>query len=393
MPRKVIHIDLDAFYCSVEERRNPALRGKAFAVGGKPEERGVISSCSYAARQKGVRSAMPTGRALRLCPEMLVLPPDFSAYHAASQQVMERLFQVTPLVEQISIDEAFLDVTALSDDPEDIARRLQARIHSELELPCSLGIASNKLVAKIATDVGKSVHRAASPPNALTVVPEGAEAEFLAPLPVIALWGIGPKTAARMAEMGIYTIGDLAKWSEYELIKRFGKNGHDLYLHARGIDDRPVVTTHEAKSISREVTYARDIGEPSILFATLHELAEDVAQRLQREALSGITIKLKLRWHDFTTLSRQTTLPAATQEAETIYQEALKLLNAVWQPGRKVRLIGVGVSKFTSVHRQLSLWDVLAKKNDRLEKLRSDFRRQYGDHIILTTSRSKRDET
>jgi len=375
MPRKIIHLDLDAFFCSVEERRKPDLRGKAFAVGGTPESRGVVSSCSYAARQKGVRSAMPMAKALRLCPGLLIVDPDHKAYSAASHQVMERLHQVTPLLEQISIDEAFLDVSDLPEEAETIARRLQEQVRSELGLPCSLGIASNKLVAKIATDKGKADalkggQYTGGPPNAITVVPPGHEAEFLAPLPAIALWGIGPKTAARLAADGLLTIGDLARCSHSELAKRFGKNGVEIAQHARGIDDRPVETSHEIKSVSREVTFAKNVSDPQFLHRTLRELADDVGRSLRKEGLAGSTVKLKLRWSDFTTLTRQVTLPQPANLDDTVYAAASELFNKAWQPRQPVRLIGVGVSGFEKPVQQLSLWDSTPEKQKQQEKTR-----------------------
>jgi DNA polymerase-4 len=208
--RTIIHLDLDAFFCAVEEQRDPSLRGKPFAVGGRPESRGVVASASYMARKFGVRSAIPMAQAVRLCPELLVVSPNFAAYRAASRQVMERLHALTPLVEQISIDEAFLDVTALAEPGNALAVRLQATIRDELALSCSLGVATNKLVAKVATDVGKSLVRSGKMPQAICVVPPGEEAAFLAPLPATALWGVGPKTAEKLAELGMHTIGDIA---------------------------------------------------------------------------------------------------------------------------------------------------------------------------------------
>ena len=276
MSRKVLHLDLDAFYCAVEEQRDPALRGKPFAVGGRPEERGVVSSCSYAARKFGVRSAMPMSRAVRLCPSLIVVPARHKAYGEVSRQVMERLHALTPLVEQISIDEAFLDVSDLPEPGEVIARRLQEVIRDEFGLPCSLGVAANKLVAKIASDVGKAAARSGGPPNAIQVVPSGQEVEFLAPLPVMMLWGVGPKTATRLEELGIKTMGDLARWPEADLARRFGKVGHELSRHARGLDDRPIVTTREAKSISQETTFVRDIRDGVLLRRTLRSLADQV---------------------------------------------------------------------------------------------------------------------
>lgn len=359
-PRTIIHLDLDAFFCAVEEQRDPALRGKPFAVGGRPESRGVVSSASYAARQFGVRSAMPMAQAVRLCPNLLVVPPNFSAYRAASQQVMERLHRLTPLVEQISIDEAFLDVTALGEPGEALAAQLQATIRDELSLSCSLGVASNKLVAKVATDVGKSLVRSGKMPQAICVVPPGDEVVFLAPLPATTLWGVGPKTAEKLAELGIHTIGDIAAWPAADLVRRFGQHGEDLARRAQGIDDRPIVTERAAKSISQETTFARDVTDRAFLEQTLREQAAEIAQKLRREDLMGTTVKLKIRWPDFTTPTRQLTLSQPTDEPETITEAALRLFHQIWPDGQPVRLIGVGISGLGAPARQLSLWDIPA---------------------------------
>ncbi|MCB9135101.1 MAG: DNA polymerase IV [Anaerolineales bacterium] len=355
--RTIIHLDLDAFYCAVEEQFEPGLRGKPFAVGGKPTERGVVSSCSYPARARGVRSAMPMSRALRLCPGLIIVSPHFDRYRPASQQVMARLHALTPLVEQISIDEAFLDVTALSDLPETLARQLQTTINIELNLPCSLGIASNKLVAKIASDHGKSLAQGGAPPNAITFVPPGTEAEFLAPLPVERLWGVGPKTAARLEEMGVKTIGDLARVPELDLLRAFGKNGEEMAHHARGLDNRPIVTERETKSISQEITFSRDVSDPSRLRAVILEQAESISHQLATENLSATTVKLKLRWPDFSTLTRQTTFRQPITDAALIAQTAWHLLEKVWHPGQAIRLLGVGVSGLDDYPKQLGLWE------------------------------------
>src|SRR6266511_422002 len=356
--RTIIHLDLDAFFCAVEEQRDPSLHGKPFAVGGRPESRGVVSSASYAACQFGVRSAMPMARAVRLCPDLLIVPPNFSAYRAASRQVMERLHALTPLVEQISIDEAFLDVTALGEPGETLAARLQATIRDDLTLSCSLGVASNKLLAKVATDVGKSLVRSGKMPQAICVVPPGDEAAFLAPLPATALWGVGPKTAEKLAALGMHTIGDIAAWPASDLARRFGQHGEDLARRARGIDDRPIVTERATKSISQETTFARDVTDRALLERTLREQASEIAQKLRREDLMGTTIKLKIRWPDFITPTRQLTLPQPTDEPQVIAEAALRLFHQIWTGENAVRLIGVGVSGLGSPARQLSLWDV-----------------------------------
>ncbi len=355
--RKILHLDLDAFFCAVEEQRDSSLVGRPFAVGGRPDERGVVSSCSYAARRLGIHSAMPMARALRLCPHLRIISPHFTAYRTASHHVMAELRELTPLIEQISIDEAFLDISALPETGEAIARRVQGKIREQYGLSCSLGIASNKLVAKIANDVGKAANRGDTPPCAITYVPSGKEAEFLAPLPVERLWGVGPKTAARLAEIGVKTIGDLARQTESELVHLFGKNGRDLYLHSRGIDENPIVTAHEPKSVSQEITFSRDVSDAQKLHQSLSELSEGVARQLQKSGYAGSTIKLKLRWPDFTTLSRQMTLSVPTDQTSRIYAAALVLFEKAWQPGKRIRLLGIGVSSLVSPVHQLNLWD------------------------------------
>jgi len=380
--RTILHLDLDAFFCSVEETRNPDLRGKPFAVGGRPDERGVVASCSYAARQFGVRSAMPMSRALHLYPNLIIVPGRHRIYSEVSKQVMAKLHDLTPLVEQISIDEAFLDISDLRDSPERIARGLQTGIRDELSLPCSIGIASNKLVAKIATEVGKKAAKKGSPPFGLTIVPIGEEAAFLAPLPADMLWGVGPKTSARLTELGIHTIGDIARWPESDLIRLFGENGRDLARHAKGQDDRPIVTERETKSISQEVTFSRDVRDDKSLEKTLREQAEEVARQLRKNNLAGATIKLKLRWPNFTTLTRQTTLPHSTDQKDEIAETALHLMRAVRRSGQAVRLIGVGVSGLGPPIRQLGLWEVSSEKSRRLQEAIDELREKYGDTVI-----------
>jgi DNA polymerase-4 len=383
MPRTILHLDLDAFFCAVEEQLNPDLRGKPFAVGGQPDERGVVASCSYAARRFGVRSAMPMSQAVRLCPPLLIVPQHFDAYHAASSRVMEVLHNLTPMVEQISIDEAFLDVTLLREDGAAVAKRLQASIRDDLGLPCSLGVATNKLVAKIATNMGKARVGRDAPPNAIEVVPPGREAAFLAPLPVNELWGVGAKTASKLHKLGIETIGDLAKWPESDLIRRFGKNGADFSQRARGIDDSPVEVETETKSVSKEITFSHDIRDADILKRTLRQLSDEVGRRLRQDGLRGTTIKLKLRWTDFTTLTRQVTLPYPTQHDKDIYAAILQLFDKTWTTGEPVRLLGVGVSNFEESDTQLGLWDMsVREESGRLENSLDTLRDRFGEKIV-----------
>ena len=390
MPRTILHLDLDAFFCAVEEIHDPSLRGKAFAVGGRPEERGVVASCSYAARRFGVRSAMPMSRALRLCPGLLIVHHSHGAYGEMSEQVMARLNDLSPLVEQISIDEAFVDISDLPQTPVEVARAIQARVNRELGLPCSVGVASNKLVAKIATEVGKKSAQKESPPNAITVVPPGEEAAFLEPLPIDMLWGVGPKTAQKLAAYGIHTIGDLAHRPEADMVRWFGENGREMAEHARGMDHRPVSTEHEVKSISQEITFARDVRDDKLLADTLRAQSAQVGRQLRQSNLAGTTVKLKLRWPDFTTLSRQVTLAGPVDQDEEIYLTALELLKTVRAPGKAVRLIGVGVSGLAAPVRQLELWGEDNEKARRLQTVLDQLRDRYGDKAIQRGERTRR---
>ncbi|MGI4790994.1 MAG: DNA polymerase IV [Janthinobacterium lividum] len=384
--RTILHLDLDAFYCSVEEKHDPTLRGKAFAVGGVADGRGVVSSCSYEARRFGVRSAMPMGQARGLCPHLICLPTNFPAYRAASGEIMARLRAVTPLVEQISIDEAFLDVTGLAEPGAAIAGRLQSEVRSELGLSCSLGIASNKLVAKIATDVGKSAQGTGQSPQAICAVPPGNEAAFLAPLAASALWGVGPKMAERLAELGIHTIGDIARRPDDDLRRRFGNHGDLLTRHSRGIDDRAVVTERETKSISRENTFSRDVRDEAALQSELSEQSRQVCRQLRQEGLCAATVKLKLRWSDFVTVTRQTSISIATQDAGVVERAVHKLLAEAWHTGQSVRLIGVGVSGLAPPL-QLDLWDTRpaedAAREKQVQSTLAALQARFGPKLII----------
>ncbi len=380
--RKIIHIDLDAFFCSVEELLDPSLSGKPFAVGGKPGQRGVVSSCSYAARQFGVRSAMPTGNALRLCPGLILVGGSHSRYSEYSRRVMSILEGFSGLIEQVSIDEAFLDVSDLQESGSGIAKRIQSSVRLEVGLPCSLGIASSKLVAKIATDHGKSRHRGLTPPSAITEVPAGKEAEFLAPLPVDALWGVGPKTKELLGEWGIKTIGELASQKEIEFSQRFGNYGRELIKRARGIDNSQVSPAREMKSVSQETTFVKDVGDKHILESTLRNLAQTVGRRLRADDLAGKTVKIKLRWPDFTTITRQVSLNQPVDQDLLIFESAYQLFEKEWSPGKKVRLIGVGVSNLCGATRQLPLWDTHAEKERRLMEAMDEIHAKYGRKAV-----------
>jgi DNA polymerase-4 len=381
--RKIIHMDLDAFFCSVEELRDPSLRGIPFAVGGDPGQRGVISTCSYAARRFGVHSAMPTGRALKLCPQLKLISSRHADYQAVSTQVMERVRRLSPLVEEVSIDEAFVDVSDLPESGLLIAQKLQGAVRSELNLPCSLGVATNKLVAKVATDFGKASKKGDFAPCAIQVVPPGTEASFLAPLPVDALWGVGPKTAARLADFSVHTIGELAVLPGGVLSQIFGKNGPEMARRALGIDDSPVVDSRGMKSISQETTFNRDVTDRKILEQTIRSQAEAVALRVRRSDLCADTIRIKIRWSDFSTHTRQKTIEPGTDQDSVIYETAVELLNQIWWDERPVRLLGVGVSGLGPAWHQLGLWDEAGNKEHQLLDAVDGLRDRYGKDVIL----------
>lgn len=374
MTRRILHVDLDAFFCSVEELRDPALAGTAFVVAGRPEQRGVVASASYPARVFGIRSAMPTAHALRLCPTLIVVSPRHGNYGEISDRVMAILREAAPVVEQVSVDEAFLDV---SDDPlpaQDVAAGLQQRIRQELRLPTSWGVASNRLVAKIATEVGK--------PNGLVVVPAGQEAAFLAPLPAGMLWGVGPKTRQRLEPLGVRTIGDLAALAPARLVQALGDHGLELASRARGEDQQPVLDSYEPKSMSAETTFARDVSDGKEVRRALLGLAEEVGRRLRQAELEGCTVRLKLRWSDFTTITRQVKLSQATDRDKEIYGKAEELLTASWSSARAVRLIGVGVSGLRSPIRQLHLFDRDWEQDTRLLQAVDAIRERFGQEAL-----------
>jgi len=390
--RKIVHLDLDAFFCAVEELHDPSLRNKPFAVGGSPKHRGVVASCSYAARKFGVRSAMPMSQAVRLCPDLINVRHSFGNYVDYSKQAMDILRTYSAQIQPISIDEAFLDLSHRSESAEYQAKQIQREIRRQLSLPSSLGVASNKLIAKIATNVGKASHKGDSYPNAIKIVPAGEEAVFLAPLPSDALWGVGPKTAGKLSELGMRTIGDIAAYSFKELERRFGQTGRYLHRRAQGIDDSPVHSSRETKSVSHEVTYPRDTHDENKLRETIARHAQSISKRLGKLELYGSTVKLKLRWSDFTTITRQKTLSEPSDKVSEIEQAALDLLNNYWKAGRKVRLLGVGVSGLGPPSKQLGLWDWDPESEARKERLQTalnGLETRYGAKTVTRASKLK----
>ena len=337
----MLHLDLDAFYAAVEQRDKPSLRGRPVVVGGLGP-RGVVSTASYEARRYGVQSAMSMAEARRRCPHAAFLAGRFRAYHGTSEMVMAALRDLSPLVEPLSLDEAFVDLAA--GPPRDlssagvrvIADDLRRDIVERTRLTASVGAATSKLLAKIASEQAK--------PNGLVIVEPGTELDVLRPLPVRALWGVGPATASRLTRLGVRTVGDLDRITRSELVDLLGEaHGLSLYRLARADDPRPVSAERESKSVSVEDTFDRDIADPALLTALVGRMSTRVAARLGRAGLSGRTITLKIRLHDFTTLSRSATLPAPTDDATVVQRLAARLLREVDTTGG-IRLLGVGVS-------------------------------------------------
>ncbi|MFQ5881439.1 MAG: DNA polymerase IV [Candidatus Methylomirabilales bacterium] len=345
MTRGIIHVDMDAFYASVEQRDHPAYRGQPVIVGADPQAgkgRGVVAACSYEVRAFGVRSAIPISTAYRLCPRAVFLPVRMERYEEVSHRIFQIFRRYTDLVEPLSIDEAFLDVsgsTRLFGEPAAIGRRIKAEIWREEGLTASVGMGPNKFVAKIASDLEK-------PDGFVVVRPEEVES-FLQDLPIAYLWGVGEKTAARLKGLGLKTIGELARWPVGELSRRLGVAGIHLHRLSHGVDDRPVIPEEAAKSMGAETTFSVDTADLRQMRQTLLGLAERVSARLRREGYAGATVTLKLRYADFTTLTRSLTLPEPTALTEEIYQTALALFQRIPLDRRGVRLLGIVISKLT----------------------------------------------
>ena len=338
--RYILHADLDAFYASVEQRDNPELKGKPLVVGGPPESRGVVAAASYEARGYGIRSAMPMRTALRLCNDLVRVSPRFDRYHEVSGRVMDIFRSVTPLVEPVSMDEAYLDITsqATPEKADVMAHSLKDRVKRETELTVTIGGGTSKTVAKIASQVAK--------PDGLLLIRSGEESAFLAPLDVEVLSGVGPKTAAVLRKNSVNTLGRLAACDEAWLQQAFGRRGPELKERALGIDHYPVTPHRETKSVSAEVTMPTDVDDTEVLKKQVQGLAQGVANRLQEAGLQGKTVYVKLRLADFTTFTRQTTLQTQTDEGDVIFRAAWELVQRELGPGRRFRLVGVGVTRF-----------------------------------------------
>jgi DNA polymerase IV len=375
-PRTILHVDLDAFFAAVEQRDRPELRGKPVIVGGGgPNQRGVVSTASYEARRFGVHSAMPLREAGRLCPDGIFLPVNGAKYVAVSREVMAILRRFTPLVEPVSIDEAFLDVTgsrALFGDGETIARRIKEAVHAETDLTISVGVATTKLVAKIASDLRK--------PDGLVVVPPGEEAAFLEPLAITRLWGVGAKSAAALREYGVRTIGDLAALPADLLVRRFGKHGASLGERARGLDADPVSGRDPAKSIGHEHTFDVDTSDREVIERTILGMAEGVAGRLRDSGVKASTVTVKIRDSSFRTITRQRTLPEATDLTEPIFRTALELARPEVR-GLRIRLLGVTASGLGE-RDQLALFGADDPRRRRVVEAADEVRHRFGERAI-----------
>ncbi|MCA1798311.1 MAG: DNA polymerase IV [Xanthomonadaceae bacterium] len=337
----LIHMDMDAFYASVEVRERPDLAGLPVVVGGTPGQRGVVAAASYEARRHGVHSAMPMSTALKRCPDLVVLPVRMGLYAEESQRIHRIIERYTPLIEPLSLDEAFLDVRAsvkLFGPVPEIAQRIKREIRAELGLTASIGIAPVKFAAKIASDLGK-------PDGFLVVEPDGLRA-FLDPLPVARLWGVGRVGEQTMHRLGLRTIADVAARDAAFMEQHFGKHGLHLLNLALGIDPRGVVPEREVKSVSNETTFAADIADRDTLRGILLQLTEQVAWRLRNHGLAGRTVQLKARYADFSTYTRAQTLDAPTDSTDVLWQAVAPLLDRLPRPGAALRLIGMGVSGF-----------------------------------------------
>ena len=375
--RTILHVDLDAFFASVEQRDNPELRGRPVIVGGPGGEyaRGVVSAASYEARDFGIHSAMSLREAYRRCPHGVFLPVHGRRYQAASRDVMNVLRRYTPVVEPISIDEAFLDVTgsaALFGDGASIARQIKAAVRDEVGLTVSVGVARTKLVAKIASDLRK--------PDGLVVVPPGEEAAFLAPLPISRLWGVGEKTAAALAEYSVRTIGDLAALPPDLIERRFGKHGASLVGRARGIDPDPVHEGDPAKSVGHEHTFDVDTSDPEVIERTLLAMSDGVAGRLRSAGVRAGTVSVKIRDSRFHTITRQRTLSEPTDLTEPIFRTALELARPEVR-GMRVRLLGVTASNLGE-REQLSLFPPAEPRRRQAIEAADTLRRRYGERVV-----------
>jgi DNA polymerase IV len=382
-PRKIIHIDMDAFYASVEQRDHPEFKGKPVIVGGDAGKRGVVSAASYEARVFGVHSAMPTSQAKRLCPQGVFLPVRMHRYREVSEEISRILMDYTPLIEPLSLDESFLDVTgseSLFGSALEIAREMKKRIFNLTRLTASAGVAPNKFLAKIASDLKK--------PDGLVEIKLEEVEGFLRDLPISKLWGVGKTTEEVLQTMGIWRVGQLASYPPQLIEAKLGKWGVDLVHLAKGEDDRPVIPCSEAKSISQEETFTPDLGDWATMKKILLDQAEHVGWELRRQRLKGATVQLKVRYPDFSLITRRVTLPLPTDQGIEIYEIAAKLLEKTEALRKKARLLGVGVSNLRRQEdpEQLPLFDPRRQKLERSTAAMDRIWSRFGSQAIRRAS-------
>lgn len=377
--RTIIHIDMDAFYASVEERDNPELRGKPVIVGGNATSRGVVAAANYIARKYGIHSAMPTKSAMKRCPSAILLPPRIKHYAAISRMIHDIFARFTPLIEPLSLDEAFLDVTGslkLFGSAETIGGNIQQAIQEELGLAASIGIAPNKFIAKIASDIDK--------PNGFVAVKPEAIHAFLDPLPIQRIWGVGRVTEKRFIAAELHTLGDVRKLTKAQADDMLGKHGEHFRKLAQGIDDRAVIAEHTAKSISHETTFATDIENHDTLAAWLFDLTGQVMRRVRRKGFKGRTIHLRLRFNDFTTITRSKTLKQPTDITKVAWETVHNLLKIHLPDGQPVRLIGMGMDGFeASETKQGELFAAPEqKKQSSVDHIVDDIQSRFGSSAL-----------
>ncbi len=377
--RQIIHLDMDAFYASVEMLDDSTIKGKPVIVGG-PRQRGVVSAASYEARKFGVHSALPMATAMRLCPQGIFLPVRMARYKEVSDQIFEIFLRYTPLVEPLSLDEAFLDVSAslkLFGPAEEIARQIKKMVREEIGLTVSAGVAPSKLVAKIASDLNK--------PDGLTIVPKGEVRQFLDPLPIEKLWGVGKVTQKDLSLLNVKTIGDLGRLPKDLLQRRFGQQGLQLFFLAKGIDDWKVQPDRKIKSIGREETFGKDILDHERARKEILLLSQRVAKRLRRHGVGGRTISLKVTYNNFSRITRSLTLPAATDDGRKVYHVCMDLLEKTEIGKRPIRLLGIYLSQLAKPGEgQLSLFDPNNEltKGSQLNRALDTIQDKYGDQAI-----------
>ncbi|KAA3657822.1 MAG: DNA polymerase IV [Calditrichaeota bacterium] len=383
--RVIMHLDMDAFFAAVEQLDNPEYRGKPVVVGADPKQgtgRGVVSTASYEARKYGIHSALPISKAYRLCPHAIFLRGRMHRYAELSHQVMDIIKNYSPVLEQISIDEAFVDISGcirLFGPTKNIGLKIKEDIHAQTGLRASVGIAPNKFIAKIASDLEK--------PDGLTICEKDGEKAFLAPLPIRKLWGIGARTEERLQNMGIKTIGDIADFDAKKLTTKLGVWGFGLWKLANGIDNRKVGTPHKRKSISEERTFYEDVADYNMVEKTLFKIADDLSRTMRRKSLKGRTITLKLRLEGFETHTRSKKLTDYVHDADSLRAVAVDLFRKFPIAERKVRLVGIAVSQLNTLGgEQLPLFDNTVINNEELEKLLDELKQRFGEKVVMRGS-------